>query len=105
MIDLKNGWKIDTYDGGYVAANKFSTQVDKKTGKERTLPSNPSYFSTLSNALSFAFAQSVKEKLGSHRKDIDMEKAVQDIKEVFTDFETLLAPLKKLEKWGFNAPE
>lgn len=102
MIELINDWKIDTYDGGYMASNKVSVTVDKRTGKERTALASPSYFMDISNALSYVFKQCVKEKLGSHRKDIDIQKAVEDIKEVYAEFEKLLAPLKKLENYGFE---
>ena len=101
MVELINGWKLDTYDGGYVAFNKVQTTIDKKTGKEVSRPQNPSYFSTLSNALNYVANQCAKEKIGSHRKDIGMEKVVEDIKEVYSDFEKVLAPLKKLENYGF----
>ncbi len=100
-VELINNWKIDTYDGGYMAYNKTTTQFDKKTGKEVSRPANPSYFSSLSNALNYVANQCAKERIGSHRKDIGMEKVVQDIKEVYTEFEKTLEPLKKLENYGF----
>lgn len=100
MIEVINDWKIDTYDGGYIAFSKTNTYVDKN-GKEKTTIQNPSYFSNLSNALNYVFNQCVKEKIGSHRKPIGTEKVVEDIKAVYADFEKLLAPLKKLENYGF----
>ena len=101
MIEVLNGWKIDTYDGGYLAFNKTSTQFDKKTGKERQVPQNPNYFSSLSNALNYIANQCAKERVGSHRKDITLDKAIADIKEVYDEFAKVLAPLKKLEDYEF----
>ncbi len=101
MVDLMNDWKLDVYDGGYMVSNRTTSNFDKKTGKEKVNLSNPSYFTTLSNALSYVYGQLVKEKIGSHRKDIDFAKLVDDVKETFEAFEKVVEPLKKLEKYGF----
>lgn len=101
MVDLMNGWKLDVYDGGYMVSNKVSTSIDKKTGKEKTNLVNASYFTALASALSYVYGQLVKEKIGSHRKDIDFAKLVEDVKETFEAFEKVVEPLKKLEKYGF----
>lgn len=95
MILIYGGWAADVYEKGYVVG-KIGTTFDAKTGKEREILKDYHYFHNLSDCVDFAYKEILREQLGKHRKNLSLEDAIRDMRDVERKMEANLAGMNVL---------
>lgn len=97
FVDLGDGWAVGVYDHGYMVG-KVAVTVDAKTGKDREIIRNPDYFHDLSDCVECAYKNMVREKIGAHRKNITLENAIRDMREVEAKLKEDIGPIRRIEE-------
>lgn len=95
MIHIYGDWYADVYDRGYIVG-KIGTTFDKKLGHDRPCIPHPNYFRELSHVVEYAYKEILREQLGRHRKIIDLEDVIMDMRDIERKMEANLTPMKKL---------
>ena len=95
MIHIYGDWYADIYDRGYIVG-KIGSTFDRKLGRDRPCIPHPNYFSEMSLVVEFAYKEILREQLGKHRKIIELEDVIMDMREIERKMEANLTPMKKL---------
>ena len=77
MIHIEGDWYIMVDEMCYTLQKKVGTRIDKETGKEITVWSDPRYYSTLYKAVEGYFRARTVELL-SHR-EIELKTALEEL--------------------------
>lgn len=97
FIELGSGYAIGTYPNGYIVG-KLAVTFDSKSGKDREYIDHPHYFTSISECVRCAYKDMARDSLVKHRKNIDIEQAIEDMVAVERRMESLLLPLVQIEE-------
>jgi len=105
MIQIYGDWYADVYDRGYIVG-KIGTTYDRRLGRDRDIIPHPNYFHDLSSCVDFVYQELLRAQHGKHRKHIDLEEAIKDMRFIEQQMKANTEPMRQLaEKYIHSIEE